>query len=86
LLKHAWTEASVEFFSDEEQGICLVSVPQLKFLPRIGETVMLPNRDDDSSKTLYEVVDVNYNFYREMAGTLPQEARLMSINVTVKRK
>ena len=52
--KHAWTDASVEFFSDEEQGLCLVSMPQLKFLPRIGETVMLPDSDDES-KTLYEV-------------------------------
>ncbi len=85
--EHAWTEASVEFFcADEQEGVNLVSVSGLEFLPRVGESVMLPGPDKDSKSAVYEVVAVNHNFYREMAGELgPSEARLISINVTVKR-
>lgn len=83
---HAWTDASVEFFSEEEQGLNLVSVAELKFLPRVGDTVVLPGPDKDSKSAAYEVVSVSHNFCSEMAGKLgPSEARLLSINVTVKR-
>jgi hypothetical protein len=84
--EHAWKDASVEFFcADEEHGV-LVSVPGLKFLPRVGESVVLPGPDKDSKSAIYDVVAVNHNFYSEMAGELgPNEARLISINVTVKR-
>jgi hypothetical protein len=85
--EHAWTDASVEFFcQDEEQGVNLVSVSGLKFLPRVGESVVLPGPDKNSKSAVYEVVAVNHNFFSEMAGELgPSEARLISINVTVKR-
>jgi hypothetical protein len=63
-----------------------VSVSGLKFLPRVGETVVLPGPNNDSKSAMYEVVAINHNFYREMAGDLgPSEARLISVNVTVKR-
>jgi len=85
--EHAWTDASVEFFcSDDEQGLNLVALSGMKFLPRVGETVVLPGTDKDSKSAAYEVVSVNHNFYSEMAGELgPSEARLISINVTVKK-
>jgi hypothetical protein len=85
--EHAWTEASVEFFcADEQVGVNLVSMSGLTFLPRVGESVMLPGPDEDPESAVYEVIAVNHNFYREMAGELgPSEARLISVNVTVKR-
>jgi hypothetical protein len=85
--EHARKDASVEFYcTDDDQGVNLVSVSGLKFLPRVGESVVLPGSDKESKSAVYEVVAVNHNFYSEMAGELgPSEARLMSINVTVKR-
>ena len=84
--QHAWKDASVEFFCEEEENsVALVSVEGLKFLPRVGDTVMLPRPDDSSKRDLYEVVAVNHNFCAEMAGELPSEARLLSVNVSVKR-
>jgi hypothetical protein len=78
--------ATVEFFCEEkERGVNLVSVTGLKFLPRIGETVLLPGPAKDSKPETYEVVAIHHNFCAEMAGELPAEARLLSINVTVKR-
>ena len=80
-----FNDATVEFFCEEEgQGVNLVSVTGLKFLPRVGETVVLPGPERDSKSKLYEVVAINHNFCTEMAGELPSEARLLSINITVK--
>ncbi len=79
-------DATVEFFCEEEErGVNLVSITGLKFLPRVGETVFLPGPERDSKSELYEVVAINHNFCAEMAGELPSEARLLSINITVKR-
>ena len=79
-------DATVEFFSEEEeQGVNLVSITGLKFLPRVGETVSLPGPSKDSKSETYEVVAIHHNFGAEMAGELPSEARLLVINVTVKR-
>jgi hypothetical protein len=83
----ALNDATVEFYcEDEERGVNLVSVTGLKFLPRIGETVILPGREEDSKREAYEVVAINHNFCTEMAGELgPSEALLLSVNVTVKK-
>ena len=53
---HAWTDASIEFFSNEEQGLNLASVGELKFLPRVGDTVVLPGQGEGSQSAVYEVI------------------------------
>jgi hypothetical protein len=40
---------------------------------------------EDSISQTYEVVAIHHNFCAEMAGELPSEARLLSINVGVKK-
>ena len=56
-------DATVEFFrEEEEQGVNLVSITGLRFLPRIGETVSLPGPERDSKSETYEVVAIHHNF------------------------
>ena len=82
----AFADASIEFYcEDDERGVNLVSATGLKYLPRVGETVILPGPNKDSKPSPYEVVSVNYNFRPETAGELPSEARLLSVNISVKR-
>lgn len=83
--QHAFKDTSIEFHCEEDESGALVSIAGLKFLPRIGETVMLPQPDDSSKQDLYEVIAINHNFCREMAGELPSEARLFGITISVKR-
>ena len=79
-------DATIEFSCEEEElGVNIVSITGLKFLPRVGETVLLPGPAKDSVSETYEVVAVHHNFCAEMVGELPSEARLLSINVIVKR-
>ena len=80
------TEDCLEFHDvDEHLGINLVPLSGVPFIPRTGETVLLPGEQGLGEGT-YEVVSV-LHFYAEETGSVeqPAQARLLKISIGVRK-
>jgi len=80
------TEGRVMFINIEDRvGVNDVPFADMKFLPRVGETVMLPGTTEGSAE--YVVVGVRYSCFAEMLAGQPfkfeDEARTANIRVDV---
>jgi hypothetical protein len=80
------SENAVEFL-DGRVAINLVPISTLRFLPRKGDTVMLPSESGQSGAGTYEVVDVCHCYSEEIETTdYPCQARLGKVVAYVKKR
>jgi hypothetical protein len=82
------SEDAVEFlYTERRVAINLVPIAGLRFLPRRGDTVLLPSESGQPAAGLYEVTDVCHSYTEEAENpTLPCQARLTKVVVDVRKK
>ena len=71
----------VEIVDSEEMHGFLIPLDELKFLPRVGDTIVMPGEESARKGALYEVIDVHHTFgiSDDKRGTL------ISISVGLKK-
>jgi hypothetical protein len=77
----SFDDVMVQFLEEDNMHAYLVPLKDLKFLPRVGDSVVMP--EESASDLRYKVVEVNHNFAADLATK--SEMRLLSINVLLKK-
>src|SRR6266849_5929081 len=82
------SEDAVEFlYSEGRVAINLVPIASLQFLPRKGDTVLLPSETGQPGAGLYEVTDICHCYGEETKNMdFPCQARLGKVVAYVKKK
>jgi hypothetical protein len=79
------SEDAVEFVQGRV-AINLVPIAKLPFLPRKGDTVMLPSERGAPDAGAYEVTDVCHSYWIDDEETGPCPARLKKVVASVEKK
>ena len=81
------SENAVEFLDYERRvAVNLVRISTLQFLPRKGDTVLLPSESGEAGAGFYEVTDICHSYTEESKNpSYPCEARLVKVVASVRR-